>query len=133
MFTLGIVRKWLDPPSPPKKVTMGQDSLYLHLDTILTAILRCFSAHRPTKTMRISNYKWPRSYLLSVDTFQMDHMETTSIHPSPTSPSHSHPIPFNPYLYNPTHSNSWILSTFAYTLLQWQEMHKWALTWMFCQ
>ena len=57
-----------------------------------------FLAHWPAKPMSLSNQNY-KVYLLSVDTFQMGHMEITPTHPNTATT----PTPNNPYHPYPTH------------------------------
>ena len=58
--------------------------MWQHRDVLLSLGLS------PVKSMSLSNHKWQMIYL-SVDTFQMEHMETTPTHPHP--PTHNHVYP----------------------------------------
>ena len=77
-----------------------------HLQTKVYQCWYCIVCFLP---MDLSNHKWQGNCYLSVDTFQMEHMEATSMHPTPyypyppvrpTNPTHTtlyHLPPITPY------------------------------------
>ena len=88
----------------------NQISLLLHLegpnDHLVgnQEVILGFLAHWPAKPMSLSNHKWQITWHLSVDTFQIEHTETTSNHPyyplpitTPNTLTHHHPY------YPPSH------------------------------